>query len=184
MDRFEILSGLPPYGDAALPFPSDGSHAFREGLVVRFNPMSPDVWTGNFQRGLTEFDTVLDHPDTRQVVVIAGGAGYVIDPQLRKETHHMSDGINYAAFLPDLGIIVVGNDLEFGAIRADGTGWSSGRISWDGIRNVSISGSVLTGEAYSPLGDAWTPFTLDLQTGECVGAIYRSEMARAVPIKR
>lgn len=182
--RFEILSGLPPYGDAALPFPSDGRYAFREGLVVRFNSMSPDEWTGNFQRGGTKFDVVLDHPDARQIVVIAGGAGYVIDPQLRKETHHMPGPIDYAVFLADLGMIVVGNGLEFGAIRADGTGWSSGRISWDGFRNVSISGSVLTGEAYSPLGDAWTPFTLDLQTGECVGAIYRSEIARAIPIKR
>lgn len=180
MLRFEILFGLPPYGPMAFPFPSDGRGAFREGLVVRFHPVCSEAWVGNFQRGLTKYDVVLEHPDQRQAVVIAGGSGYVVDPELRKETHHMSDAINYAVSLQDLGEIVVGNDLEFGAIRADGTGWNTPRISWDGIRNISISGSTLTGEAYSPLGDTWSPFTLDLLSGKVIGAIYPTEMASIV----
>jgi hypothetical protein len=185
MERFEILAGLPPYGAVALPFPSDGAGRHREGLVVRFNPASVEPWVGNFQRGATTYNSVLAHPDGRQVVVVAGGQGYVIDPEMRMETQcRMSASINFAISMPEFNQIVLGTDLEFGAIRADGTGWNSGRLSWDGIKNISISAATLKGEAYSPLSDSWFPFTLDLLTGESFGAIYPAEFARAVPIYR
>jgi hypothetical protein len=96
----------------------------------------------------------------------------------------MPASINLAISMPEFNQIVLGNDLEFGAIRADGTGWNSGRLSWDGIKNVSTSAATLRGEAYSPLSDSWFPFTLDLLTGESFGAIYPTEFARAVPIYR
>jgi hypothetical protein len=96
----------------------------------------------------------------------------------------MSADINFAILLPDLKQIILGSAVEFGGIRSDGTGWNSGRISWDGFRNISVSGSTLTGEAFSPLSDGWTPFTLDLISGNCVGAVYPKEMARAVQIRR
>jgi hypothetical protein len=37
--------------------------------------------------------------------------------------------------MPELNQIVLGTDLQFGVIRADGTGWKSARLSWDGITN-------------------------------------------------
>jgi hypothetical protein len=186
MERFEILAGLPPYGGLALPFPSDGTGRHREGLVVRFNPASVEPWVGNFQRGATTYNSVLAHPDGRQVVVVAGGQGYVIDPEIRSETQCliMPPSINLAISMPEFNQIVLGTDLEFGAIRADGTGWNSGRLSWDGIKNISISAATLAGEAYAPMGDSWFPFALDLLTGESFGAIYPAELARAVPIYR
>lgn len=185
MERFEILAGLPPYGAVALPFPSDGTARHREGLVVRFNPASVEPWVGNFQRGATTYDSVLAHPDGWQLVVVAGGQGYVIDPEMRSETQClMPSAINFAISMPEFNQIVLGTGLEFGAIRVDGTGWNSGRLSWDGIRNISISTATLTGEAYSPMGDSWSPFTLDLLTGESSGAIYPTEFARAVSIYR
>lgn len=172
MQRFEILAGLPPYGAPALAFPSSGAGRHREGLVVRFNPGNVESWVGNFQRGATTYNAVLAHPDGRQVVVIAGGEGYVIDPESRSETPClMSPTINLAISMPEFNQVVLGTDLEFGVIRADGTGWKSARLSWDGIRNVSISATTLTGEARSP-DDSWYPFTLDLLTGESVGGSY------------
>jgi hypothetical protein len=92
-------------------------------VVVRFNPASVEPWVGNFQRGLTPYDSVLAHPDGRQVVIVAGGQGYVIDPEMRRETQRlMPASINLAISMPEFNQIVLGNDLEFGAIRADGTG--------------------------------------------------------------
>jgi hypothetical protein len=179
--EFEILAGLPPCGALALPFPSDGTGRHREGLVVRFNPTSVEPWVGNFQRGETTCDSVFSHPDGRQVVIVAGGQVYIIDPEMQRETQYaMSASINFAISMPELNQIVLCNDLWFEAIRADGIGWSSDRLSWDGIRNISISAATLTGEAYSPLSDSWSPFTLDLLTGESFGAIYPAEIATAV----
>ena len=178
MERFEILAGLPPYGALALPFPSDGTGRHREGLVVRFNLASAEPWVGNFQRGATTYNSVLAHPDGRQVVVVAGGQGYVIDPEMRSETQCliMPPSINLAISMPEFNQIVLGTDLGFGAVRADGTGWNSGRLSWDGIKNISISAATLTGEAYFPGDDSWSPFTLDLLTGESFGAIYPAHL--------
>jgi hypothetical protein len=185
MERFEILAGLPPYGALALPFPSDGAGRHREGLVVRFDPAGVEPWVGNFQRGTTTYNTVIVHPDGRQVIVIAGGRGYIVAPETRRETRcPMPSTINLAIPMPEFNQVVLGTDLEFGAIRADGTGWKSGRLSWDGITNVSISGTTLTGEAYSPLDRSWYQFTLDLLTGESLGGTYPTEFARAVSLHR
>jgi hypothetical protein len=131
VERFEILAGLPPYGAVALPFPSDGIGRHREGLVVRFDRASVEPWVGNFQRGATTYDSVLAHPDGQQLVVVAGGQGYVFDPEMRSETQClMPQAINFAISMPEFNQIVLGNGLEFGAIRVDGTGWNSGRLSW------------------------------------------------------
>lgn len=176
MERFEILTGLPPYGPLALPFPSNGAGRHREGFVVRFTPGSVGSWVGNFQRGATRYNSVLAHPDSRQVVIVAGGEGYIIDPETRSERPCiMSSTINLAISVPEIEQIVLGTDMEFGVIRADGTTWKSGRLSWDGITSVSISGALLTGEAYSPLDDSWHPFTLDLLTGEGLGGSWPKE---------
>jgi hypothetical protein len=56
--------------------------------------------------------------------------------------------IKHAIPVPELDAVVLGDDLQFGAIRAEGLWWQSGRISWDGFRNLVVSGIILTGESY------------------------------------
>jgi hypothetical protein len=75
MTPFKILPGLPPYGPLALPFPEEGRGSFSEGLVVKFSPFNKQAWVGNFHRGLSGPDIVLEYPDQRQMIVIAGIAG-------------------------------------------------------------------------------------------------------------
>lgn len=183
MSRFEILDGLPPYGAAALPFPEDGRGAFREGLVVQFHQGDGAAWVGNFQRGFSQgSDYVIDHPDGHQVIVIAGGAGYIVDPDSQRQTHSFGAGINFAQQVPSLNLVVIGDGIRLAAFCAGGVGWDSDRISWDGMRGIAITGSVLRGEAWSPISDAWHPFEVDLLTGKSRGAVYPEQMAGAVRI--
>jgi len=38
------------------------------------------------------------------------------------------------------------------------------------------------GEAFTPVGEMWVPFWVDLRTGECEGSVYEADMRRAIPI--
>jgi hypothetical protein len=173
VSNLKVLDGLPTSGPGALPFPEDGRGSFREGLVVRFYKTAGSSWVGNFQRGFAPgFDCVIHHPDGRHVIVIAGGEGYFIDPESQRQTHTFGGGINFVQHVPNLNIVVVGDGIHLAAFSADGSGWSSERISWDGMRNIAIIDSILQGEAWSPVSDTWHPFQLDLLTGKSLGAIY------------
>lgn len=83
MTAYRILSGLPPYGPPAISFPDP--KAFREGLVVEFVPDSSSPWIGNFQQFSAHLpNTVHIELGSSAVVVVAGGAGYVIDCEQRR----------------------------------------------------------------------------------------------------
>jgi hypothetical protein len=178
--RFEILPGLPAYGPAAVSFDERGKYS--EGLVVRFYPKQAEPWVANFSGRPTKYNAVLDHPDGADVIVVTGGGACIVDPETRKIRHRISGQVEQAIRVPSLGLIVVQCLTDFIAITSDNDGWRSERISWDGFRNIEIDGAELLGEAYTPIGDTWVPFKLDLLTGRCPDAIYQRDMARAVRV--
>ncbi|KRR18870.1 hypothetical protein CQ13_10595 [Bradyrhizobium retamae] len=181
--RFEILPGLPPYGPRAVSFTGRGEHEFREGLVVRFYPEKSDPWVGNFLGGMTNCTAVLDHPNGADVIVVADGHTCVIDPESRAMRDCAAwDDIAAVFPLHQLGLVVFQGLVDFAAVRSDNSGWISPRISWDSFRNVKVHETELTGEAWTPVGDIWAPFTLDLLTGHCADGIYEKDMARAVRV--
>jgi hypothetical protein len=129
MNKFEILAGLPPYGPAALPFPESGERAFREGLVVRFRNEEGDSWIGNFQRGYLEsFDFIVDHPDGRQAIVIAGGEGYFVDLRSRRQTHGFGGDISFAQRIENLDLLLIAGLTQVAAYQ---------ETAGDGTANVS-----------------------------------------------
>jgi len=170
---WEILDGLPVYGPMAEPFSATGQGAHREGLVVRFSP-GTGSWVGNFQRGVTSLDEVFAHPDGRHIVVVAGGTAYIVDAEGHSLVAHFGEQIEHIVIVPASGFVLLGNGLWFEALGPTGTAWRSRRISWDGMRNVSLAGTVVRGEAYAPEGQdgAWYPFELDATTGTVKGGSY------------
>ena len=81
--RFEVLAGLSAYGPPAASFTENGPREWREGLVVRFYPTDSEPWIGNFPGGMTKCNSVLDHPNRRDVVIVASGEAFIVDPQTR-----------------------------------------------------------------------------------------------------
>jgi hypothetical protein len=71
---------------------------------------------------------------------------------------------------------------HFETIAADNSRWCSQRISWDGFRNIDLRGTMITREAWTPVDEAWVPFSLDLVTRQVRNAIYDMDMARAVRV--
>lgn len=170
---WEVLDGLPTSGPTAEPFSATGYGTHSEGLVVRFRS-STGGWVGNFQRGLSSLDQVLSHPDRRHVVVIAGGTAYVVDAESHRLVTHFGADIEQVVPAPANGLVLLGNGLWFEALGSTGTAWRSRRVSWDGLRDVSLKEGVVRGEAYAPEGPdgRWYPFEVDVATGAVSGGSY------------
>ncbi len=170
---WKILDGLPPYGSMAEPFSEMGQGAHREGLVVKFYPPTGS-WVGNFQRGVSSLDEVFIHPDGQHVVVVAGGTVYVIDVEDHQLITHYGGDIEQIILVPANGLVLLGDGIRFEAFDSTGTVWRSRRISWDGMRNVSLTGTIVRGEAYAPWGPhgMWYPFEVDALTGAVSGGSY------------
>jgi hypothetical protein len=168
----------------ALSFTNNGTREYREGLVVRFYPKNSEPWVGNFLGGMTTCSVVLAHPNGTDIIVVVQGEVHIVDPDQRVLRRTFSRGIEEVIPILALNTIVFRSIIDFESIAADNTGWRSARISWDGFRNINVSGTELWGEAYTPVQDAWVPFRLDLITGHCPNGIFENEMAGAVLISK
>jgi len=141
--------------------------------VIRFTPDERPAWVGNFARGLTSLDHVCEHLNGGGVLVVAGGNGYVIDPDTRAQLEEFGGQIEDVIPVPELGLLVFGNGVWFEVLDRNGLRWATPRISWDGMRDVRREGLRLLGEAWYPMAEGyWVPFEVDLATGQCTGGSY------------
>jgi hypothetical protein len=72
----EVLPDGAPGGEPVLRFPHDGDDENRMVLCIGIGPAA---WIGSFSRGVTDYTTVQLMPDDRHLLVIAAGAGFIIN---------------------------------------------------------------------------------------------------------
>ena len=174
--RYEILDGLPTYGDMAVPIVSDSEVFVSEGYVVKFYKDNGSTWIANFPQGLGSLSFVKSIPNNNSILVVAGGDGYLMNPNHTKpiqEFNYFADtmverdnGRLILASLTDIMFLDENAEIE----------WETGRVSWDGIKDLKLEGNILTGYAYD-VGmydennddNAWVKFTIDLETKEIEG---------------
>jgi hypothetical protein len=172
MTKCEVLSGLPPYGPAALNFSATGQGKHREGCVIRFTSEVGDSWVGNFQPGLEGINCVMQHPDGAHVIVVAGGEAYIVCPKARKCEQTFGGQITWSTQISGLGLLLFVSLTDVLAIDKTGIAWRSRRISWDGFRKLNLEGEWLTGEAYAPFDVPWVPFRRNVANGQVEGGTY------------
>jgi hypothetical protein len=170
--RFEVLPGLLGFGPPAIPFPANNSGA-SEGFIVRFCPSSSEAWIANFRCGETSHNAVYLHPDDKRVVVIAGGADYLVCPETKSLEACTTGNISYSYEIPDLRILLFGDDVHFWAEDEVGRKWTTPGEFWDGIEVIKIWETVLIGRHYSALDEMYHDFKLDLTTGDIILADFR-----------
>lgn len=173
--RFRILPGLPGTGPEPIEFNARGERTCREGFVVEFNPDTPDAWVGNFVHDrVTQFSDVCTHPNGDTIVVIARGEGFRIDPARRELVELLSCSIEALVDVPSMHLLLFQSPCEIECHGPDGRRWVSNRISWDGMRGLTVRGETLFGEAYDPTGGKveWVPFELNLRDGTHIGGSY------------
>ena len=172
MARFEILPGLPTSGELPEQFSATGMGRHQEGCVVKFCPDNRPAWIGNFQRGITSLAAVFAHPNETNLIVVAGGQGYVVDISNRQLIECFGGMLDSIIRVPNSNIIIFGDCTNFMAYGPAGSLWRSQRVSWDGVRNVTIKGNELVGEAWTPMGEEWKPFAVDITSGALRGGSY------------
>lgn len=177
MKLCEKLDHLPTYGPMYVPVTEDGKDFFSEGYVVRFFKKDGTDWVANFEPGWTDLYKVYSCEDLNRVVVIAGGLVYIMSPENIRPVETFSLTMREVIESEKYGLIG-SDDTDIYIFDGNGLKWRSPRISWDGIKNMKISGSTLSGLTYNPMEDSssydeWIDFSIDLETHEVSGGSYR-----------
>ncbi len=159
-----ILNERPGTGDE-LHFSLPGKR-FRDGTGVSVMRGSHRSWYGIFARGETSFYALVRAPSTATVMVVSGGALYVVPAQAPEKYWAVGDGFiegvlaaephSMAAAWSPWGVVVfsdtsVSFDVPVGA---------------DGFRSMHIETRFLFGEAYLPERSGFVPFRLDILDGD------------------
>ena len=136
---------------------------------MEFSSPSGEKWVGNFKPGGGGVDGVRPHPNGAEVLVMAAGSVWSVDPFSR-------DAIELAVAVDETwpvndpeGVIFSLQGLAFLRLGPSGILWRTRQISWDGFRHIELSEDALTGEAWSAIDDSWIPFGVDLHTGVVTG---------------
>ena len=174
MPKYEILPGLPPYGEGARTFSATGKGQHSEGLVLRFFTSSGSDWIGNFISGAWGCSDVVVHPNGKLLIVVSNGQAYVVDPEKGEVLNLFGRGyLEHIVPVPQTNCVLFGDYSGFIAIGPEGERWTNSRVSTEGIRSLNLEGETLLGEAYDPSHDLWHSFRLDVITGK---------VSRGVPI--
>lgn len=171
--RYEILKGLPTYGPLYIPISESNIPFYSEGFVVRFFRSDGTSWAANFQKGFPEFNAVHSLAASDNILVIASGTCYLMHPDITKPIAVLGGGYEYVFTLPDERLVLQGTTF-LTIIEPDGSNWDTERISWDGLKEVTIQGSCVSGLAFDLThgSEEWSPFTYDIDKKELTEGSY------------
>ena len=164
--RYEKLVGLPPYGPMYIPISTDNEAFYSEGYVVKFFKSNGDEWVANFKPGWTDYNNIFDFPENNIIVVIAGGQGYIMNPEEHKPK--MTFGLTIKDIIQkDDGSLICSDDIHILVLdNKSGEYWISDRISWDGIKDLKLVDNKVFGRTFDPTNEnkPWSDFELDLES--------------------
>ncbi len=146
---------------------------YSEGFIVRFFKTDGTQWVANFQPGWTKLKAVIALADTPNLLVIALGTCYLMDPD--QTTPLSVFGVGYSNFFSTSdGRFVLQDQTDLTIVEPDGSHWRTARISLDGLKEVSIEKNIVTGLAFNPTheDDEWVYFHYDIDSKKLLGGSY------------
>ena len=171
--RYEILDSLPTYGPMYVPVTENGEPFYSEGFPVRFNKTDGTDWVANFQPGWTELKRIIEFEATQNLLVLACGTCYLMNPNDTKPIKVF--GVGYCdIFNASNDRLVLQDQTDLTIIEPDGSHWDSERISWDGLKELKVDNNIVSGLSYDPMYDTgeWVAFSYDLDTKTLTGGSY------------
>jgi len=172
--RYEILDYLPAYGDMYISISDNNESFYSEGFVVRFYKSNGKSWIANFKLGGTHLKAVFDFPEHNKIIVIAGGLGYIMNPESEKPVSFFGYAIDDILQTENKSLVCA-DGISFLIIdNTTGEIWRSERISWDGFRNLKYNNNIISGQSYDPTNSnqSWSDFTFNILTKEVIGGSY------------
>lgn len=144
------------------------------GLKVQFLPNEQESWLANLRLGGTTLSGLwyLDFPN---VLIVAGGAAYIIDVKKKKITTKLGYG-NYVKATQNIdGTVILADSTNLTMITSDADYWKSEQISIDGFADIESDADNIRGMSWSPttIPGRWIPFVLNLKTKEISGGSYQ-----------
>lgn len=170
-----MLSSLPSQGSMYVSVTNNGESFYSEGLPVRFYKADGTEWIANFQPGWTYLKQIIELEDTQNLLVIACGTCYLMNPEETKSIEVF--GVGYSdIFKASNGRFVLKDQTDLTIIEPDGTHWDTERISWEGLSKINVENNLVSGLAYNPMpnADEWVAFKYDLDTKTLAGGSYHS----------
>ena len=112
-------------------------------------------------------------PDPSWICVAAGGYVYLIDTRTPARWQQVEyRPVTAIRAAPDHGILLFSGFHSLLAWGHAGKLWETVRLSWDGVRIISMEGDTLTGLGWDMRTDQELPFEVDLKTGQHRGGGY------------
>lgn len=171
---YEILNALPTYGPMYVPVTGDDEPYYSQGFTVRFYKDDKSDWVANFKPGWTGLNAVYELDNQQNVLVIAGGTCYIMNPNDSKPTEVF--GVGYETVIKTLDGRLILQDLTYiTVVEPNGEHWNTERISWDGLKDLKLEGNLITGLSFDPMYDKeeWVKFVVDLEKRKVTGGSYR-----------
>jgi hypothetical protein len=109
-------------------------------------------------------------PNADEMCAVAGGYAYVIDTaQPERSTHiGLKPVVEVRSLVAQDLLLFVGFHSMLAWGRS-GQAWESARLSWEGVRIISIDSNMLHGMGWNLLTDREVAFSVDLLTGQHQG---------------
>ena len=176
--RYEVLDGLPTYGDMAVPIVGEDDIFVSEGYVVKFYKDDGSSWIANFPKGYTNLFSVIEFSNSDNLFVISGGEAYLMNPNYSKPIKDFYYFVEEFVKSDNGGLIIATlTDIIFFDEYAEEE-WRI-NISFDGIKDLKLDNNNLTGYCYDIFitdeSDSWKSFFINLDTKEVEGGCSQPE---------
>ncbi|SNT22384.1 hypothetical protein SAMN05421770_105258 [Granulicella rosea] len=145
----------------------------RGALRLLVRPASGGVFLATCALGFTDPampTAVYGSPNPGEICAVAGGYAYIAEVSTPERCMQIPmKPVAEVVPLPEHGLLLFVGFHTIAAWGKDGVAWTSGKLSWEGLKLTSISGDKLHGLGWNMLTDRDVPFELDLRTGEHSG---------------
>lgn len=164
----EIVSAVTDSDGPLVMFDAGAGGA--SAMLVRFN--GPQSWTASLAPGNGDYNGSARLWESDEFVIVTRGQAYIIDAATRELKSCFGGFVAGLLAIPHLDLLVYHNGLWVEGLFSSGFAWQTRRLSWDGLRQLTLDGDDLIGEAYDPTNQRWHRFSVDLCTGEAQGGSY------------
>ena len=122
--RYEILKSLPTYGPMYIPVTDNDEPFYSEGFAVRFYKKDGTQWVANFQPGLTYLKTIVELNCTTNLLVIAFGTCYLMNPDQTKSLSVF--GVGYLTlFTTQDSRLILQDQTDLTIVEPNGNYWDT-----------------------------------------------------------
>lgn len=137
-------------------------------IVLEVRPASGESWVGRFHGGAEGLDGVFATPDPDVVCVIVRGQGYWV-PVHEPMAFEAIRSTPIKNVLSDPRTLIFASFTRLSAYGQQGFMWVTEDLSWDGLKDLSITGPVVRGTAWDAPAGRGVPFLVDMVTGRTEG---------------